>query len=46
MTAVREQMMIKACNIITIFPFLVYNKFPQTDRVKKLFSLKGDHNAR
>ncbi|XP_044174621.1 condensin-2 complex subunit D3-like isoform X3 [Acropora millepora] len=23
----------------------VYNKFPQTDRVKKLFSLKGDHNA-
>lgn len=25
--------------------WLVYNKFPQTDREKKLFSLKGDHNS-
>lgn len=25
---------------------LVYNKFAQTDREKKLFSLKGDHNSR
>lgn len=25
---------------------LVYNKFTQTDREKKLFSLKGDHNSR